>query len=85
MVLQTCAPMPSETTYPVRGSQLFPTAVEFLKWVRVANSKERVAWVTTNTIDVQDNEGGPKREPGKAMPSPGALWTRVWKVFYYRF
>lgn len=47
---------------------------------RVVNSKERGARVTTNTPDVQDKEKGPRREPKKAMSSPGALWTSVWKV-----
>lgn len=37
--------------------------------------------MTTNTTDVQDREEGPRREPGKAMPSPGALWTGEWKLF----
>lgn len=32
-VLQTCPSVSSETTHAARGSQLFPTAAEFLKWV----------------------------------------------------
>lgn len=81
-VLQTCPPMSSETTYTVKGAQLFPTAAEFLKWVG--------GWLTTVRREVLARPPIPLMYKTRKRAREGSLrrrcqlrghsGQRVWKV-----